>query len=119
MMERHLTDGELRAALDGELEAGLLSHIQTCPTCQAHQQELQVKQFGAARHLAFLASQEQAGPSPRAAWIRFSQNNLQLKEISMIKRWFSHPLVRFGSIALILLALVLAFPSTRALAGEL
>lgn len=37
----------------------------------------------------------------------------------MTKRWFSFPLVRFGSIALVLLALILAFPSTRALAGEL
>lgn len=37
----------------------------------------------------------------------------------MTKRWFSIPLVRFGSVALVLLALILAFPSTRALAGEL
>jgi hypothetical protein len=44
---------------------------------------------------------------------------MQQKEISMNKRWFSIPLVRFGSVALVLLALILAFPSTRALAGEL
>lgn len=37
----------------------------------------------------------------------------------MSKRWFSFPLVRFGTAALVLLILVLAFPSTRALAGEL
>ena len=37
----------------------------------------------------------------------------------MYKRWFSFPIIRFGTSALIILALVLAFPGTRALAGEL
>jgi hypothetical protein len=119
MMEKHLTDGELRAALDGELEAGLLRHIQMCPDCQARQQQLQVKQLDAARLLTFLAPQEQTGPSPQKAWGRFTKQIMQQKEISMTKRWFSLPLVRFGTAALVLLMLVLAFPSTRALAGEL
>jgi hypothetical protein len=119
MMEKHLTDGELRAALDGELEAGKLHHIQTCPACQARQQQLQAKHLEARRLLAFLAPQEQAGPSPQKAWGRFTRQIMQQKEISMTKRWFSIPLVRFGSVALVLLALILAFPSTRALAGEL
>jgi hypothetical protein len=37
----------------------------------------------------------------------------------MTKKWFSSPIVRFGAVALVLLALVLAFPGTRSLAGEL
>ena len=37
----------------------------------------------------------------------------------MIRTWFSRPLVRFGTAALVLLMLVMAFPGTRALAGEL
>jgi hypothetical protein len=119
MMERHLTDGELRAALDGELETGTLHHIQTCPACQARQQQLQARHLEAGRLLAFLARPEQAGPSPQKAWGRFTRQIMQQKEISMTKRWFSIPLVRFGSVALVLLALILAFPSTRALAGEL
>jgi hypothetical protein len=44
---------------------------------------------------------------------------MQQKEISMTKNWFSFPLVRFGSVALVLLVLILAFPWTRTLAGEL
>ena len=118
-MEKHLTDGELRAALDGELEAVPLRHIQMCPACQARQQQLQAKHLEAGRLLAFLATREPAGPSPRKAWGRFTRQIMQQKEISMNKRWFSIPLVRFGSVALVLLALILAFPSTRALAGEL
>jgi len=41
------------------------------------------------------------------------------KELSMFKRWFSYPLVRYGTAALLILALVLAFPGSRAMAGEL
>ena len=37
----------------------------------------------------------------------------------MFKRWFAYPVVRFGSAVLLIVALILAFPSTRALAGEL
>jgi hypothetical protein len=37
----------------------------------------------------------------------------------MFKRWFSFSAVRFGTAALVIVALVLAFPGTRALAGEL
>lgn len=37
----------------------------------------------------------------------------------MFKKWFAFPVIRFGSAALLILALVLAFPGTRALAGEL
>ena len=118
-MERHLTDGELRAALDGELEAGPLRHIQLCPACQARQQQLQAKHLEAGRLLAFLATREPTGPSPQKAWGRFTRQIMQQKEISMTKRWFSIPFVRFGTAALVLLMLVLAFPSTRALAGEL
>ena len=118
-MQKHLSDGELRAGLDGELEAGLLSHIQMCPDCQARQQQLQVRQRNAERLLAFLAPKEQAGPPPQQAWVRLSQKIMQQKETSMIKRWFSFPLVRFGTAAIVLMILVLAFPGTRALAGEL
>lgn len=118
-MQKHLSDGELRAALDGELDTKQLHHIETCTSCQARQQQLQVKQLEAGRLLAFLAPREQAGPSPQQAWGRFSQQIMQQKESSMTKRFFSLPLVRFGAVALALLALILAFPSTRTLAGEL
>lgn len=37
----------------------------------------------------------------------------------MFRKWFAFPIVRFASALILILALVLAFPSTRALAGEL
>lgn len=37
----------------------------------------------------------------------------------MFKKWFAFPVIRVGTAALLILALVLAFPGTRALASEL
>lgn len=118
-MQKHLSDGELRAALDGELDTKQLSHLETCTSCRTRRHQLQEKYFEAGRLLAFLDPAEQTGSSAQKAWKRFSQQIMQQKETSMTKRWFSFPLVRFGTAALVLLILVLAFPSTRALAGEL
>jgi hypothetical protein len=71
------------------------------------------------RLLAFFRPEDETGPEARRAWARFSQQLSQQKEYSMTRTWFSRPLVRFGTAALVLLVLVLAFPGTRALTGEL
>jgi anti-sigma factor RsiW len=118
-MRKHLTDGELRAALDGELEAGLQGHLEACTDCQARQRQLQKEHEAVAQRLAFLAPADEPIPPVQRAWARFSQRLSIKKEISMFKKLFAFPFVRFGSAALLILALVLAFPGTRALAGEL
>jgi hypothetical protein len=119
MMRKHLTDGELRAALDGELDAGRLRHVDGCKDCQARQRQLEVESQKIAHRLAFLAPADDPVPLPQKAWGQFSQRILLKKEISMFKKWFAFPVVRFGTAALVILALILAFPGTRALAGEL
>jgi hypothetical protein len=119
MMRKHLTEGELRAALDGELAAEQLQHLEACADCQVRQRQLQVEQGQIARQLTFLAPADEPVPAPQKVWNRFSQQILIKKETSMFKKWFAFPVVRFGSAALLILALVLAFPGTRALAGEL
>jgi hypothetical protein len=119
MMKKHLTDGELRAALDGELELKQLQHLEACTDCQARQRQLQIEHKQIARRLAFLTPAEESAPAAQKAWNRFSQQIRIKKEISMFKKWFAFPLVRVGTAALLILALVLAFPGTRALAGEL
>ncbi|MGE5377280.1 MAG: anti-sigma factor family protein [Bacteroidota bacterium] len=118
-MEKHLTDGELRAALDGELEADRSRHLQVCAGCQERQAQIQANSQQAARLLGFLTPGEEPVPSVQAAWNRFNQEVMIKKELSMFKRWFSYPMVRFGTATLLILALVLAFPGTRAMAGEL
>lgn len=118
-MKTHLADGELRAALDGELESGRLRHLETCAACQARRQQMQTSSLETGRLLAFLRPADATGPTARQAWARFSEQISQQKEFSMTRTWFSHPLVRFGAAALVLLVLVLAFPGTRALTGQL
>jgi hypothetical protein len=118
-MEKHLTDGELRAALDGELDAAHLHHLDTCSSCQGRQEQIKAENLRAARLLGFLAPGEEPVPASRTAWIRFSQDYMIKKELSMFKRLFSFPLMRYGTATLLILALVLAFPATRAMAGEL
>jgi hypothetical protein len=124
MMKTHLTDGELRADLDGELESGQLhamklAHLETCAACQARRQQMQTNSLETGRLLTFLRPGDENEPAARQAWARFSHQISQQKENSMIRTWFSRPIVRFGAAALVLLALLLAFPSTRALTGAL
>ncbi len=118
-MRKHLTDGELRAALDGEAEERQSRHLQSCTDCQARQRYIQVESQKIAQQFAFLAPADEPVPSAQKAWGRFSQRIMMKKEISMFKRWFTFPVVRFGTAALLILALILAFPGTRAMAGEL
>jgi len=118
-MRKHLTDGELRAALDEELTGEQQRHLEVCTDCQARQRQLQAEQRQIARQLAFLAPADEPAPVPQRIWNRFSQQVIMKKETSMFKKWFTSPLIRVGTSALLILALVLAFPGTRALAGEL
>lgn len=42
-MRKHLTDGELRAALDGELASDKFQHLESCPQCQSRQKILEAQ----------------------------------------------------------------------------
>jgi hypothetical protein len=80
---------------------------------------LQAKQGQIARQLGFLTPANEPVPVSQKVWNRFSQQIQIKKEISMFKKWFAFPVIRVGTAALLILALVLAFPGGRALAGEL
>jgi hypothetical protein len=118
-MRNHLSEGELRAALDGELGAAQIQHLESCASCQARQHHLRAEREQSAHRLAFLAPADEPIPPAQRAWAEFSQRLSTKKEISMFKKLFAFPVVRFGTATLLILALILAFPSTRALAGEL
>ncbi len=40
-MNTHLNDGQLRAALDGELNPNELEHLAECALCQTRQKEIE------------------------------------------------------------------------------
>ncbi|MEW6406861.1 MAG: hypothetical protein AB1649_34220 [Chloroflexota bacterium] len=115
-MKKHLTDGELRASLDGELDS---DHLAVCPECQARQRQMLAESQRTAQRLSFLAPTEEPVPAAHRAWSRLIQRLEIQKETSIMKRIFAFPAVRVAAVVTLLLALVLAFPSTRALASEL
>ncbi len=119
-MKRHLNEGELRLALDGEAGAEARQHLETCPACREALEQMRAQAARTAQRLGFLAGEKDApSSSAQAAWSRFNERSTHRKEDSMLKKWFAFPAVRFISAAVLILALVLAFPGTRALAGEL
>ncbi len=119
-MTKHLTEGELRAALDGEAEAKAAAHLSACPECSERLRQIEAHAEFAGRRLDFMAPADESRiPNSAAAWNRFSQQIALKKENPMLKRLFSFPVVRFGVSVVLILALVLAFPATRALAGQL
>jgi hypothetical protein len=119
-MKNHLTDGELRAALDGELGLDELKHLRACSQCQARQGTIEAQVQPTAERLRFLASPTpDTSLSSSAAWKKFNHEKRSQKETSMFRKLFTSPLIRYGASAALVLALILAFPATRALAGEL
>jgi hypothetical protein len=121
-MNNHLNDGELRAALDGELGAEQLNHLEICSSCQSRQKMLETETRQIADKLAFLSSpakDSRLASRTTQAWYRFNQRILTQKEIPMLKKLIAIPLVRYGLPILLALTLVFAFPTTRALASEL
>lgn len=119
-MKNHLTDGQLRAVLDGELDSGKLKHLESCQQCQSRQNVLEMQTRPTAERLGFLSIPAQdTGLSTSSAWKKFNHVTLTQKETSMFRKIFASPLIKYGASAALVIALVFTFPSTRALAGEL
>ena len=119
-MNGHLNDGQLRAALDGELEAQNLRHLQSCNTCQSRQRALHLQARETAYKLAFLnPAQQENAPAAQPSLKHFYARKLPQKETPMLKKLFSSPALRFGVIAVLVLTLILSIPATRALADQL
>lgn len=119
-MKNHLNDGQLRAALDGELDSEELKHLESCTHCRSRKNIIEAQLQPVAGRLSFLTrSAKDSGLSTSSAWKKFNNETLAQKETSMFRKLFASPLVKYGFSAALVIALVLAFPATRALAGEL
>jgi hypothetical protein len=119
-MNTHLTEGQLRAALDGELTANELEHFEHCTVCQSKQKDIESQIHLTADKLSFLtAATKNPRLSSTQAWSRFEQQTLTQKEIPIMKKLFAIPFIRYGLPAILALTLIFAFPSTRAFASEL
>ena len=115
----HLNDGQLRAALDGELDEDGARHLENCPLCKARRDLVRARMQPAARALSYLAGPAlPGGPAAGTALTHFHQLNHTKKEISMTRKIFASPLLRVGLAIVLILVVVLSLPSARALAGQ-
>jgi hypothetical protein len=118
-MNKHLKDGDLRAALEGELDGVGRQHLESCSICKARQEVIQAQMQQTARGLSFLTAPAQTnGPAAKTGLIRFYNRTNSQKEIPMFKKLLPSPLLRVGLAILLILAVVFSIPSTRALAGQ-
>jgi hypothetical protein len=119
-MNKHLSEGSLRAALDGELAVEGLEHLNTCKVCQSRMEKVRLQIQPAAKGLSFLAASAEArSPDAKNALKHFYQRNITRKENFMFKRLFASPLMKIGLAVVLILAVVLSIPATRALADQL
>ncbi len=119
-MNIHLDDGQLRAALDGELDEGDRLHLDGCAACQAKQADLRAQVQRTSTHLAFLSGEMPAGALTSGAALRnFSAKKYPQKENNMFKKLFASSAFRLAAAAVLILTLVIAIPGTRAMADHL
>ena len=120
-MSQHLDDGQIRAALDGELEEAGRRHLDTCSECRTREAAMRRERRPTQERLALLSQPTPgAEASPRVALSRFHERKLNRRESSrMVRKALRSPVVRYGLPVALLLVLILSFPSTRAMADRL
>jgi hypothetical protein len=75
-MNKHLTEGELRASLDNELDRDQFHHLEICAECQAQQRTMQAEHARIANRLAFLAPDNEPVPSVISATVMTLRKSL-------------------------------------------
>jgi hypothetical protein len=117
---KHLNDGQLRAALDGEVHPAQRSHLDHCSICQERLKVMQSQVKLTGQRLDFLI-EPKGGPEPswQSAAYQFHQRFEQRKEIPMFQQLFSRLSVRLGTAIVVFVALIVSIPATRVFAGQL
>ncbi len=119
-MNTHLTEGQLRAGLDGELDLIALHHLESCASCQDRQRLIRLHAEEVGQRLAFLsAPSSRLEPSPQAALHRFQNRAHPQKEIPMLKQLFRSSAARALAVLVLLIVVAVSVPSVRALADEI
>lgn len=120
-MSQHLSDGQLRAALDGELGSADHRHLESCAECRERGEAVRQEWQPTAGRLAlFSQANPPADLSSRTALSHFHERKLARKESSsMARKALRSPVIQYGLPVVVLLVLILAIPTTRALADRL
>jgi hypothetical protein len=104
----HLTEGQLRAHLDGELGAPEARHLSACPECQARLAALATRQTFVAGQLSVLTSKDarlNAGAALRRFQFRYRSEIEKEKQLMSRKLW---PRLRPALALVTVLAVIIA-----------
>jgi hypothetical protein len=119
-MNNHLTEGQLRAALDGELDPPAVKHLESCASCRERQRLIELHAAEVAQRLAFLSAPSPQGErSPQASLQRFRDRTFPQKETTMFKQLLRSTAFRTLAVLALLVLVVVSVPSVRALADEI
>lgn len=118
-MNKHLDNGQLRAALDGELGLDERRHLENCRICQERREALQLHVALTARKLSFLSTGNVHVLPERTALQHFHNQRQVQKEKPMLKKIFASPVLQVVVTIVLILVVVISIPSTRALASQL
>jgi hypothetical protein len=124
-MNAHLSDGEIRAYLDGEMaaptDALAHAHLKTCQHCQHRAEVLAAQMKRVQKHLSALSPFPETSSMPVGdAYIRWKNRIIEKEKPSMMTRIFA-PRYRPAWAVMAVLAILmiaLAFPGVRALASD-
>jgi hypothetical protein len=119
---KHLTDGQLRAYLDGELDEKQQEHLAGCPVCQANLPAIRGASLRAGQKLGFLSIQSEVGRSkelaPSPALARFKTRLIDKKETTMFKKILGSRALWIGVSAVIVLVVAFSISPVRSFAGQ-
>ena len=119
-MNQHLSDGDLRSALDGELAGTDQLHLDTCQVCQARLAQIRLEIQPTSEHLSFLNYPvREPGLASSTALRNFYYRNSTQKEKIMFRKLFASPVLKIGLAIVLILVIVFSVPATRAFASQL
>ncbi|MDE3091988.1 MAG: hypothetical protein KGJ80_21660, partial [Chloroflexota bacterium] len=113
----HLNDGQLRAALDHELDARGVEHLVSCPVCRRRADELTAQSQRVGIHLAALNRQSERATSAPVALARLRTERVSIsQEVPMIDKILNRRYRAAWAMCAVvaLLALSMTLPPVRA-----
>ena len=112
----HLNEGQLRAALDDELDARAAEHFAACRECRRRADELAVQSQRVNARLGLLVPQNDRAVSAPVALARFKAQHVSTQEVSMLGKLFNRKYrVAWALVAVVaLLAVSMTVPPVRA-----
>ncbi len=120
-MNEHLNDGQLRAALDGASSSSEIQHLESCSYCQERRSSLQSELLPTSKKLSFLADAVHDIPPTQAALehLMHKEQHKYGKENFMLNQILKSRAFQVGAAIVLVLAVILSIPRTRALASQL